>query len=70
MKYRQIAKKLTKLGCEEIESRRSGSHRIWFNPDTGAETCIPDWRGKDLKQPTLRSALKKLGIDYQTFLKT
>jgi predicted RNA binding protein YcfA (HicA-like mRNA interferase family) len=32
------------------------------------ETTIPDWRGKDLKKGTLRSIIKQLKIDYQTFL--
>ena len=68
MKYRVVAKKLKRLGCEEITERRSGSHRIWANPLTQMETTIPDWRGKDLKKGTLRSIIKQLKIDYQTFL--
>jgi predicted RNA binding protein YcfA (HicA-like mRNA interferase family) len=31
MNYREVAKKLSKLGCEEIPRRGGGSHRKWFN---------------------------------------
>ena len=68
MKYREVSKKLKRLSCEEIPERRSGSHRIWANPNTQTEASIPDWRGKDLKIGTLRSILRQLKIDYQTFL--
>jgi predicted RNA binding protein YcfA (HicA-like mRNA interferase family) len=68
MKYREVAKKLKRLGCEKITKRGSGSHRIWTNPLTQTSTTIPDWGGKDLKTGTLRSIIKQLEIDYQTFL--
>ena len=68
MKYREITKKLKRLGCE-LTDIKSGSHRIWFNPSNGHEAAIPDWRGKDLATGTLRSCIKQLGIDWQTFLK-
>ena len=68
MKYREVAKKLKRLGCEQIRIKKSGSHRIWFNPNTKKEIAIPDWQGKDLKKGTLRNAIKQLGIDYQEFL--
>ena len=70
MKYREVAKKLKRLNCERIPHRGSGSHRIWMNPHTQTEASIPDWRGKDLKIGTLRSILKQLEIDYQTFLES
>ena len=68
MKYREVAKKLKRLGCKENTKRGSGSHRIWINPLTQTSTTIPDWGGKDLKTGTLRSIIKQLEIDYQTFL--
>lgn len=68
MKYREIAKKLHRLGYEEIKRRRSGSHRIWEHPQTKLSASIPDWGSRDLKIGTLRGILKQLGIDYQTFL--
>ena len=68
MKYREIAKKLRQLGYEEIKRRRSGSHRIREHLQTKLSASIPDWGSRDLKIGTLRSILKQLEIDYQTFL--
>ncbi len=68
MKYRKIAKKLRQLGYEEIHRKRSGSHRIWKHPETQLAASIPDCGSKDLKIGTLRSILRQLEIDYQTFL--
>jgi predicted RNA binding protein YcfA (HicA-like mRNA interferase family) len=39
-KYRQIIKKLKKLGFE-FDRQAAGSHEIWFNPETGKYTTIP-----------------------------
>ena len=68
MKYREVARKLKRLGCERVPKRGSGSHRIWINPFTQMSTTIPDWGSKDLKTGTLRGIIRQLGIDYQTFL--
>ncbi|MYC77066.1 type II toxin-antitoxin system HicA family toxin [Candidatus Poribacteria bacterium] len=68
MKYREVTKRLKRLNCEEVLPRKPGSHRIWWNLETDTEATIPDWGSKDLKTGTLHSALKKLGIDYKTFL--
>jgi len=54
MNYREVAKRLSKLGCEKILRRGGGSHRKWFNPITQKATVIPDWSGRDLKLGTLR----------------
>jgi mRNA interferase HicA len=67
MKYREAARKLQELGCRELPRRKPGSHRKWFNPATGRATVLPDWGGKDLKQGTLRAAVRQLGIDWETF---
>jgi len=67
MKYREVAGKLRRLGCQELSRRSNGSHRKWFNPATGRATVLPDWGAKDLKEGTLRAALRQLGIDWQTF---
>lgn len=39
-KYRQIVKKLKKLGFE-FHRQAAGSHEIWFNPTTDKYTTIP-----------------------------
>ena len=63
MKYRELAKRLKALGCQEIKRRGKGSHRKWINPASGKGTVIPDWGGRDLKEGTLRAILKQLEID-------
>jgi predicted RNA binding protein YcfA (HicA-like mRNA interferase family) len=37
--YRQIIKKLKKLGFE-FDRQAAGSHEIWFKPETGKYTTI------------------------------
>jgi predicted RNA binding protein YcfA (HicA-like mRNA interferase family) len=49
MKYREVARKLTALGCEELPRKGGGSHRKWHNPVTQRSTVVPDWGSKDLK---------------------
>ncbi len=67
MKYREVAKKLQQLNCQELPRRKDGSHRKWFNPATGRATVVPDWGAKDLKLGTVRAAIRQLGIDWETF---
>jgi mRNA interferase HicA len=70
MKYRELAHKLRRLGCEESGPRASGSHRKWYNPATGGIATIPDWGAKDLKEGTLHAIVRDLGLSWQDFLKT
>ncbi len=67
MRYREIARKLKRLGCYEIARRGGGSHRKWYNPLTERATTIPDHGSSDLGTGILRSALRKLEIDWQDF---
>jgi mRNA interferase HicA len=67
MRYREAARKLLALGCEELPRRSSGSHRKWHNPATGRIAPVPDWGGKDLKLGTLRHIVKQLGLDWEDF---
>lgn len=67
MKYRDVARKLSALGCVELLRRSGGSHRKWSNPTTGRATVIPDWGAKDLKLGTLRAAVRQLGLDWADF---
>ena len=54
MKYREIAKKLRNLGCEELIRKGGGSHRKWYNPNRSPiiVVAVPDWGSKDLKTGT------------------
>jgi predicted RNA binding protein YcfA (HicA-like mRNA interferase family) len=63
MKYREVARKLEVLGCQELPRRSGGSHRKWFNPNIQQATVLPDWGSRDLKLGTLRVAIRQLGID-------
>ncbi|MEQ1605211.1 MAG: type II toxin-antitoxin system HicA family toxin [Pyrinomonadaceae bacterium] len=67
MKYKEVAKKLRKLGCEDVSRRGGGSHRKWHNPSRKTKAIVPDWGSKDLKVGTLRSAVKDLGFDWEEF---
>ncbi|CAN5803593.1 hypothetical protein BH23PLA1_BH23PLA1_36430 [soil metagenome] len=69
MKYREVAKKLAKLGCQELPRTGDGSHRKWFNPATNALTTVPDWGGDDLKLGTVRAAVRQLGLSWEDFRK-
>ena len=67
MTYREIARKLRALGCEEIPRNGGGSHRKWQNPATLLSTVIPDWGGSDLKTGTVHAAVRQLGIEWAEF---
>jgi predicted RNA binding protein YcfA (HicA-like mRNA interferase family) len=67
VKYREVEKKLRKLGCIELKSKR-GSHRKWINPVAGRGATVPDWGSKDLKTGTLRAAIKQLGLEWEEFV--
>jgi predicted RNA binding protein YcfA (HicA-like mRNA interferase family) len=70
MNYRDVAKRLKKLGCQELSRRSRGSHRKWYNPATERATVVPDWAGKDLKPGTVRAVVRQLGIDWKEFEQT
>ncbi len=68
MKYREVSRKLTALGCQEIQRTGGGSHRKWLNPANQRATVVPDWQSVDLKLGTVRAAIRQLGIEWQDFL--
>ena len=67
MKYREIARKLSLLGCQEISRRGGGSHRKWHNPVEDKIAPVPDWGSKDLKLGTLRGIIRQLELDWDEF---
>jgi mRNA interferase HicA len=67
MKYRDVTRKLKKLGCQELPRRGGGSHRKWYNVKTDKISVLPDWSGKDLKLGTIKAVIKQLGIDPNDF---
>lgn len=69
MRYREAARKLNALACQELPRKRGGSHRKWHNPSNGAIASLPDWGSKDLKYGTLRGCVRQLGLDWDDFEK-
>jgi predicted RNA binding protein YcfA (HicA-like mRNA interferase family) len=65
-KYRQIIKKLKKLGFA-FDRQAAGSHEIWYNADTDCYTTIPNHPG-DMPEGTLRAILKQAGVSPDEFL--
>ncbi|MCK4842451.1 MAG: type II toxin-antitoxin system HicA family toxin [Methylococcales bacterium] len=65
-KYRQIIKKLKKLGFE-FDRQAAGSHEIWFNPANNKYTTIPNHPG-DMPEGTLKAILRQAGITTEQFL--
>lgn len=66
-KYREIIKKLKKLGFQ-FNRQAAGSHEIWNNTSTGRYTTIPNHRG-DMPEGTLRAIIKQADITTEHFLK-
>ena len=64
-KYRQIIKRLNKLGFE-FDRQAAGSHELWFNRETQRYTTIPNHPG-DMPEGTPR-AIKQAGIIIEAFL--
>jgi len=65
-KYREIVKKLKKLGFE-FYRQAAGSHEIWYNKTTHLYTTIPNHSG-DMPEGTLRAILKQANISVEEFL--
>jgi mRNA interferase HicA len=70
MKYREVARKLAALGCQELPRKGGGSHRKWHNPAADKATVVPDWGHRDLKLGTVRAVVRQLEIDWQDFKNT
>ncbi len=64
--YRQIIKKLKKLGFE-FDRQAAGSHEIWYNPTTDRYTTTPNHPG-DMPEGTLRAILRQADITTEQFL--
>jgi predicted RNA binding protein YcfA (HicA-like mRNA interferase family) len=66
LRYREIVKRLKKLGCE-FDRQAAGSHEIWYNPQTNRYTTVPNHPG-DLPEGTVRAILRQAGITPEEFL--
>jgi predicted RNA binding protein YcfA (HicA-like mRNA interferase family) len=61
MRYRELARKLRRLGCE-FDRQARGDHEIWINPANRGRTTIPNWGRRDLPAGTLRGIIRDLGL--------
>ena len=59
------AKYLIKLLVQSgfIYKRTSGSHQVYYNPDTQKTAIVPVHGNKDLKKGTFYAILKQSGIE-------
>jgi predicted RNA binding protein YcfA (HicA-like mRNA interferase family) len=65
-KYREIVRKLKRLGFE-FSRQAAGSHEIWYNPLSDRYTTIPNHPG-DMPEGTLRAILKQAEVSVEDFL--
>lgn len=63
MRYNELIKKLTQLGCE-FERQAGGSHEVWRNPETGGVTVIPH-HTREISKKTLSKILRQLGLELE-----
>ena len=66
--YRDVKKRLKKRGFS-FYRQASGSHEIWFNPETKRFTTIPNHHG-DIPEGTLHAILRQAAIGVDDFLNT
>ena len=59
-RYRQVVKRLKRPGVVELDRQAAGSHEIWFSPQTGRYTTVPNHPG-DMPEGTLRAILRQAG---------
>jgi predicted RNA binding protein YcfA (HicA-like mRNA interferase family) len=63
MRYRELVKKLGRLGCEFVR-QAGGSHEIWHNPHTGGISVIP-CHSREISKKTLGKILRELGLEHK-----
>ena len=66
MTYRELTRKLRRLGCV-FHRQAGGSHEIWINTTNNRETTIPRHGNRDLGTGTLHGIRRDLGISKQEF---
>ncbi|MCB0195763.1 MAG: type II toxin-antitoxin system HicA family toxin [Anaerolineae bacterium] len=59
MRYRELRRKLRKLGCEPLR-QAGGSHEIWWRPETDLRTVIPNHLSKEIPKGTLLQRSSKI----------
>ena len=67
MTYRQVARKLRRLGCSEQRDKSRGSHRGWIKDGTTLSATVPDKGSRDIAIGTLRAIVRQLDLDWEEF---
>jgi predicted RNA binding protein YcfA (HicA-like mRNA interferase family) len=65
-KYKDVARKLRKLGFEFVR-QGAGSHEIWRDPLAGRKITI-FFHARDFPEGTLRKILREAQIEVEDFL--
>ena len=66
MTYRELTRKLRRLGCQ-FDRQGRGDHEVWINVDSTARTTIPNWGVRDLRPGTIGAILRDLGMSRAEF---
>jgi predicted RNA binding protein YcfA (HicA-like mRNA interferase family) len=64
MRYRELARRLRKQGCEFLR-QAGGSHEIWWRPGTDMRTVIPCHPSREIPSGTLHAILNDLGLTLE-----
>lgn len=67
-RYRDVIRRLKLFGFK-FDRQASGSHEIWYNPDSDRYTTIPN-HPSDMPEVTLRAILRQADISPDHFLNT
>ena len=66
-RYRDVARRLTTLGCRQSR-QAAGSHEMWLNP-ANQRVFVVARHVKEIPEGTLRSILRQADLDVEAFLK-
>jgi predicted RNA binding protein YcfA (HicA-like mRNA interferase family) len=64
----EVIRKLRKAGFV-FDRHAKGSHEIWYNPQSGRRTTIPNHPGKSVAKGTLRAILNQAGLSADEFMR-
>ncbi len=65
IKAKKLIRLLEELGFEMV--RKKGSHRFFIHPETKRTVTIPDHGSEDIPVGLLRSILRDIDMDVDTF---
>ena len=66
--YRQVIKKLKKLGFDEFYRQAAGSHELWHHPERNIFTTISNHPG-NIPEGTVRAIVKQAQVAFDDFFR-